>query len=197
MSLDAVLLAGGRGARVGGAAKPLFRVDGETLLARTVAAARGVGAARIVVAAPLLASDLDVTWVREDPPFGGPVAATVAALAAPRALEADEVLLLACDLVDPAAALAALPSIPPGADGVCLAEGGRPQWLTGRYRTAALREVASTIPDGGRDAAMRTLLGGLRIAFVDTPAALSRDIDTWDDLTAAGGSAASEPEEEP
>ena len=68
---------------------------------------------------------------------------------------------------------------------------------TGRHRIAALREVASTIPEGGRDAAMRTLLGNLRIAFVDAPAALSRDIDTWDDLTAAGGSAASEPEEEP
>jgi molybdopterin-guanine dinucleotide biosynthesis protein A len=194
VSLDAILLAGGRGARVGGAAKPLFRLGGTTLLARAVAAARGAGAARIVVAAPVLVPDLDVTWAREDPPFGGPVAGTLAALTA---LAADEVLLLASDLVDPAAALAALPPIPVGADGVCLAEGGRPQWLTGRYRTAALREVASTIPGGGRDAAMRTLLGDLRIAFVDAPAALSRDIDTWDDLTAAGGSAASEPEEEP
>lgn len=194
MSLDAILLAGGRGARVGGAVKPLFRLDGETLLARAVAAARSIGAARIVVAAPVLARDLDVTWVREDPPFGGPVAATVAALAL---VEADETLLLACDLVDPSTAAGALPPIPADADGVCLAEGGRPQWLTGRYRAAALREVASTIPDGGRDAAMRTLLGSLRIAFVDAPAALSRDIDTWDDLTAAGGSAASEPEEEP
>lgn len=194
MSLDAILLAGGRAARVGGARKPLFRLDGETLLARAVAAARGVGAARIVVAAPVLAPDLAVIWVREDPPFGGPVAGTVAALAA---VEADEVLLLACDLVDPAAAVGALPSIPGGVDGVCLAEGGRPQWLTGRYRTAALRTAASTIPGGGRDAAMRALLSSLRIAFVDAPAALSRDIDTWDDLTAVGGSAASEHEEEP
>lgn len=194
MSLDAILLAGGRAARVGGARKPLFRLDGETLLARAVAAARRVGAARIVVAAPVLAPDLAVIWVREDPPFGGPVAGTVAALAA---VEADEVLLLACDLVDPAAAVGALPSIPGGVDGVCLAEGGRPQWLTGRYRTAALRTAASTIPGGGRDAAMRALLSSMRIAFVDAPAALSRDIDTWDDLTAVGGSAASEPEEEP
>jgi molybdopterin-guanine dinucleotide biosynthesis protein A len=192
VSLDAILLAGGRGARVGGAAKPLFRLDGETLLARAVAAARGAGAERIVVAAPVLEPGLDVTWVREDPPFGGPVAATVAALAA---VEADEVLLLACDLVHPAAAVGALSPLPADADGLCLADGGRPQWLTGRYRTAALRRVASTIPDRGRDAAMRTLLGSLRIEMVDAPAALSRDIDTWDDLTAAGGSVASEPEE--
>ena len=194
MTLDAILLAGGRAARVGGAAKPLFRVDGTTLLARAVSAARGAGAARIVVAAPVLDIDLDVTWVREDPPFGGPVAGTLAGLAA---VAGDEVLLLACDLVDPSAAVAALPPIPVDADGVCLAEGGRPQWLTGRYRTAALREAASDVPGGGRDAAMRTLLGSLRIARIDAPAALSRDVDTWDDLTAAGGTAASEPEEEP
>ena len=159
-----------------------------------MAAVRDAGAERTVVAAPVLVPDLDVIWVREDPPFGGPVAGTVAALGA---VEADEVLLLACDLVDPAAAVGALPPIPADADGVCLAEGGRPQWLTGRYRTAALRTAASTIPGGGRDAAMRALLSSLRIAFVDAPAALSRDIDTWDDLTAVGGSAASEPEEEP
>ena len=71
-----------------------------------------------------------------------------------------------------------VPPIPADAHGVCLAESGRPQWLTGRYRTAALREVASTIPDGVRDAAMRTLLGALRIAFVTAHrfAAAAREI---------------------
>ena len=164
------------------------------MLSRAVAAARNAGAERIVVAAPPLDAPPDVTFVREEPPFGGPVAGTVAALAAVRA---DEVLLLACDLVDPAAAVAALPPLPDGADGVCLSADGRPQWLTGRYRVAALREAASTLPEGGRDAAMRTLLGSVRVELVEAPAALSRDIDTWDDLTAAGGTAASEPEEEP
>jgi molybdopterin-guanine dinucleotide biosynthesis protein A len=194
VSVEAILLAGGRGSRVDGAAKPLFRVGGTTLLAAAIAAARAGGAERIVVAAPVLDPALDVEWVREDPPFGGPVAAVVAALATVRA---DEVLLLACDLVSPAGALAALPPIAPESDGVCLGSDGRPQWLTGRYRTAALRCVASGLENGGRDAAMRTLLGGLRIALVDAPAEVSRDIDTWDDLTAAGGSAACEPEEEP
>lgn len=194
MSVEAILLAGGRGSRVDGAAKPLFRLGGTTLLAAAIAAARAGGAERIVVAAPVLDPALDVEWVREDPPFGGPVAAVVAALAAVRA---DEVLLLACDLVSPAGAVAALPPIAPDSDGVCLGEGGRPQWLTGRYRVAALREAASVLPDQGRDAAMRTLLGGLRITVVEAPAGVSGDIDTWDDLTAAGGSAAREPEEEP
>ncbi|CAH0230141.1 molybdenum cofactor guanylyltransferase [Microbacterium sp. Bi128] len=194
MSVDAILLAGGRGSRVDGAAKPLFRVGGSTLLAAAIAAARAGGAQRILVVAPVLDAALDVEWIAEDPPFGGPVAGVVAALPVVRA---DEVLVLACDLVAPAQAVAALPAIPADADGVCLSSDGRPQWLTGRYRTAALRCMASGLENGGRDAAMRTLLGGLRIALVDAPAEVSRDIDTWDDLTAAGGTAASEPEEEP
>jgi molybdopterin-guanine dinucleotide biosynthesis protein A len=194
MSLDAILLAGGRGTRVGGAVKPLFRIHGETLLARAVAAARHAGADRIVVAGPVLDPALPVRWVREQPSFGGPVAGVVSALAE---LDADEVLVLACDLVDPAAAISALPSIPDDADGVCLGEGGRPQWLVGRYRTHTLRRAASILPDGGRDAAMRTLLGDLRIALADAPAALSRDIDTWDDLSVAGGSAGHDREEKP
>lgn len=194
MSTEAILLAGGRGSRVDGAVKPLFRVGGGTLLSAAVGAARAHGAQRILVVAPVLDPALAVEWIAEDAPFGGPVAAVVAALPAVRA---DDVLVLACDLADPAAAVAALPALAPGVDGVCLSADGRPQWLTGRYRTASLRSAASGIEDGGRDAAMRTLLGGLRIALVDAPAGVSRDIDTWDDLTAAGGTAASEPEEEP
>lgn len=194
MSLDAILLAGGRGSRVGGAVKPLFRIAGTTLLSAAVAAARESGARKVIVVAPVLDAALGVEWVGENPPFGGPVAAVVAALPAVRA---EEVLLLACDLVAPAAAVAALPDIGADADGVCLSAAGRPQWLTGRYRTAALRRAASGLMNGGRDAAMRTLLGGLRIHSVDAPPEVSRDIDTWDDLTAAGGTAASETEEEP
>jgi len=53
---DAIVLAGGRASRLGGAAKPLLEVDGETLLTRTVAAAHHVVAAaapqQVAVAAP-------------------------------------------------------------------------------------------------------------------------------------------------
>ena len=79
--LGAILLAGGRATRVDGAAKPLFEVGGRTLLSAAVTAATDAGARPVTVVAPILDPGLDVTWVREDPPFGGPAAAIVAALA--------------------------------------------------------------------------------------------------------------------
>ncbi|WP_298870288.1 NTP transferase domain-containing protein [uncultured Microbacterium sp.] len=189
VSVDAILLAGGRGSRVGGAAKPLFEVGGSTLLAAAIDAVRAGGTGRVVVVAPMLDAALDVDWVREDPPFGGPVAAVVAALPA---VDADEVYVIACDLAAPAAAVRRLTApIPPGADGVCL-DDGRRQWLIGRYRTAALRAAASGLPAAGRDASMRALLGGLSIAAIAAPATETRDIDTWDDLRRARGGAMTE-----
>ncbi|WP_081323183.1 NTP transferase domain-containing protein [Microbacterium testaceum] len=188
-TVAAILLAGGRASRVGGAAKPLFEVDGRTLLRAGVDAARSVGASTIVVVGPRLDDDLAVTWAREDPPFGGPVAALLAAL--PH-VDADEVLVLACDLPTAGPAVAALPApLPTGVDGACL-DDGRRQWLIGRYRTTALRAAASALPDRGQDAAMRALLGGLRVEPVAVDPALTRDVDTWDDLRAARGGAMTE-----
>ncbi len=149
MSVDAILLAGGRGSRVGGAVKPLFEVGGSTLLAAAIDAVRAGGTGRVVVVAPVLDAALDVDWVREDPPFGGPVAAVVAALPA---VDADEVYVIACDLAAPAAAVHRLTApIPPGADGVCL-DDGRRQWLIGRYRTGRCGQRHPVSP---RRAAMR------------------------------------------
>ncbi|MFF0910767.1 DUF6457 domain-containing protein [Microbacterium enclense] len=184
VSADAILLAGGRGSRLGGAVKPLLAVRGTTLLAAAVAAVRAVGVDRVVVAAPLLDAGLAVDWVREDPPFGGPVAGIVAAL--PR-VGAAEVWLLACDLADPGAAVTALAAVEILGDGVCLGDGESAQWLIGRYRTDALRQAASLLPDRGRDASMRALLGRLEVAVVPVAAALTRDIDTWDDLNDVRG----------
>ena len=181
---DAVLLAGGRGSRLGGAVKPLLAVDGSTMLAAAVGAVRRVGAERVVVVAPMLDPTLDVAWVREDPPFGGPVAAVVAGLPL---IRSPEVWLLACDLPAVSAAVELLGPHAVTADGVCLESDGRRHWLIGRYRTSALREAASSLPHRGRDAAMRTLLGRLDVAAVPAATALTRDVDTWDDLNDARG----------
>ncbi|WP_307383654.1 MULTISPECIES: DUF6457 domain-containing protein [Microbacterium] len=189
MSVDAILLAGGRASRVDGAAKPLFEVDGRTLLRAGYDAVRAGGASNVVVAGPRLDDDLAVTWTREDPPFGGPVAAIVAALPL---VDAADVFVLACDLPTAIPAVAALPDpLPTGVDGACL-DDGRRQWLIGRYRTAALRAAASGLLDRGRDASMRALLGGLRVEPIAVDPALTRDVDTWDDLRAARGGAMTE-----
>ena len=186
MSLAAIILAGGRATRLGGAPKPLLRIGGVTLLQTAVDAAAAAGCRPIVVAGPAVGEDPRLTWVREDPPFGGPAAAIVAAL--PRIATA-EVLLLAADLPRAReAAIAVLESAALAApvDGLCLAdESGRPQWLAGVYRTSALRRAAGRLAASGAGASMRDLLADLEIATVRAPAGSTDDIDTWEDLEAA------------
>ena len=195
-SIGAILLAGGRASRVDGASKPLFDVGGRTLLAAAVEAATAAGARPITVVAPVLDTALEVTWVREDPPFGGPAAAVVAAFEAwgspsPEAAPAPEwTLLLACDLPSVDAAVRRLVSdivlLSSDTDGMCLGDASsRPQWLTGVYRTRALRGAASALRDAGRDAPVRALLDDLAIAVVAAPDHLTRDVDTWEDLEEA------------
>ncbi|WP_246657828.1 molybdenum cofactor guanylyltransferase [Arthrobacter yangruifuii] len=93
---DAVILAGGRSARLGGTPKALLLADGRTLLETTLAAARG--ARHTAVAgppelAPLLAAASGADGqgtpllVREEPAFAGPAAAVGTAVSALAALE--------------------------------------------------------------------------------------------------------------
>ena len=135
----------------------LVDVAGVSLLDRAVAAVREIGAAPLVAVGPRAASDASVRWVREDPPFTGPVAAIVAALAAmPGAPDPAWTLVLACDLPRVGAAVRQLVDdillLPSDVDGACLADpSSRPQWLTAAYRTAALRRAAASLADEGRD----------------------------------------------
>jgi len=187
-----------------GAAKPLLEVGGRSLLRRAVDAAATAGCRPITIVADRVddfdAGAADVQWVREDPPFGGPAAATVTALSSWERGPAPEwTLLLACDLprVDAVVPrlVAAMMLLPSDTDGVCLSDAtGRPQWLTGLYRTAALRDAASALPGRGRDARVRALLDDLSIAVVRGEHGEADDVDTWEDLTRARGEAAGEEE---
>ena len=190
-NIGAILLAGGRARRLDGQVKPLLDVGGRTLLQIAVDAALAIGAHPVTVVGPLLDEGLPVSWVREDPPFGGPTAAVVAALTSwPATSEAPDpewTLLLACDLPTADAAtrrlVADIMLLPSDTEGVCLGDdSSRPQWLIGVYRTTALRRAAATLADGGRDAPVRALMDDLAIAVVAADDALSRDVDTWDDL---------------
>lgn len=186
MSLAAIILAGGRASRLDGAQKPLLEVGGVTLLHTTVDAADAAGSLPIVVAGPVVAGDPRVRWVREDPPFGGPVSAIAAALPL---IDTTEVLVLATDLPRAGEAVSFLletAALASYGDGLCLAdESGRPQWLTGLYRTSALRRAAQTLPDGGAGASVHALLADLEIAAVRAPGGVTHDIDTWEDLERA------------
>lgn len=190
MSLAAIILAGGRASRLGGAAKPLLEIGGVTLLQTAADAADAAGCLPIVAVGPATDGDARLRWVREEPPFGGPVAAVLAALPC---IPTTEVLILAADLPRAGEAVSFLletAALGAYADGLCLTDdSGRPQWLTGIYRTAALRRAAQRVPDSGANAAMRELMDDLEIAAVRAPAGSTADVDTWEDLSNARQSA--------
>ena len=72
---DAIVLAGGRGSRLGGVSKPGVTVGGRRLL--DIALAAVASARQVVVVGDLPVPD-GVRLTREDPPFGGPVAGVAA-----------------------------------------------------------------------------------------------------------------------
>jgi molybdopterin-guanine dinucleotide biosynthesis protein A len=182
--LDAVVLAGGRGSRLGGVDKAALTVDGVTLVDRAVAAARGVRSCVVVGPVAVTAA---VSVVQEEPAFSGPVAGLAAGLAALGRDASDAVLVLACDLADAQTAVAELLgawSADPDVDGVCLADAdGRQQWLAGLYRRTALDAALARLGEPtGRS--VRDLVRGLALRTVAAQAAAA-DVDTWEDLERA------------
>lgn len=77
IAFDAIILAGGRGSRLGGLRKPELTLDGRRLVDRALAAV--AGARRIVLVGDAEVPD-GVPHTREDPPYGGPVAALAAGM---------------------------------------------------------------------------------------------------------------------
>ena len=77
----AVILAGGAGRRLGGAGKPMLAVHGRPMLERVLDAVADADVT-VVVGPQTLPLPGGVVRVSEEPPGGGPVAATAAGLAA-------------------------------------------------------------------------------------------------------------------
>ncbi len=182
MVVDALILAGGRSSRLEGSAKQDLVLDGETLLARTVAAVRAVGARQVIVVGD--ASITGVVAVREEPAFSGPVAAIATGL---RVLPegSSPVLVLACDMPRIAEALPVLVASAVGdatavGDGVIAVDRGRPQQLAFVAARDALDRAVTTLPTVV-DAPVRALLAALDLAETVVPDGSTDDIDTWDD----------------
>lgn len=74
----AIVLAGGRGSRLGGTDKAAIDIDGQMLIDHVLAAV--AECVPIVAVGPPNLARSGVTVVREDPPFSGPVAGIAAAL---------------------------------------------------------------------------------------------------------------------
>jgi molybdopterin-guanine dinucleotide biosynthesis protein A len=178
----AVVLAGGRAARLGGQAKPQLEVGGRTMLATVLAAVEG--ADRRVVVGPPQTAPPDVVLVREQPPGGGPVAALRAGL---EVVPTDVVVLLAGDLPFLTAALIDRLRERLTGDGVLVVDDtGRDQLLLGAWRTGALR---AAMPEAGGPTSLRKVMSPLAVRRLrpdvppgqpppwtdcDTPAELAR-----------------------
>ncbi|MET8846181.1 NTP transferase domain-containing protein [Amycolatopsis sp. NPDC004625] len=177
MRYAGIVVAGGSARRLSGVDKPALSVGGKPLLARAVHALEG--AERVIVVGPRRPG-FDVVWTREPVPGTGPVAALAAGLVfVPDDVES--VVVLAADL--PGVRRSTVDRLVAGigdGDGAVLVDAvGKRQWLLGAWRAAALR---AELPDDVANAALRRVLGGLRVAEIPAERGEADDIDTPEDL---------------
>lgn len=177
----AVILAGGTAARLDGADKASIEYAGRTLLEHALAAA--AGAVEVVVVGDPVPTSRPATFVREDPPLGGPVAGL---LAGRRALSRTPpgLLVLAVDMprvtVDTVARLLTAAA---GRDGAVLCDDSRRRQLVLVVDTASLDRVA---PEQPRGRSVRDLLAPLDLADVAAVGDEAHGVDTWQDLRDLG-----------
>ena len=193
-SFDAVVLAGGSSARLGGADKASVEVGGVPLLHRVIHALSG--ACRVVVVGPRrdLPAPLEVMWAREHPSGGGPAVALAVGLdalyppsgrgsapgVAPR--DVDVVVVLAADLpfVERRTVEKLVAAVRERDGALLVDEADRDQYLAGAYRVTAVSRRLTERPG----ASMRAVLEDLDLVRVHGGRA-ALDCDTWEDVEAA------------
>lgn len=180
MELAAVILAGGTGARLGGADKAAIEYAGTTLLDRALAA---TGAAvEVVVVADPTPTSRPVTFAREEPAYGGPVAGLLAGRAALTGAP-DLLVVLAVDMphvtAGTVARLAAAVDEDDGVDGAVLTGADGRRRLAFVVRTDRLDAVSPADPDG---AAVHALLAPLALREVTAVGREASGVDTVEDL---------------
>lgn len=182
-SFAVIVLAGGAARRLGGVHKPALELGGRSLLDH-VLAGLPPKTRTVVVGLPQPAGPA-VTFTREDPPGGGPVAGVAAGLAHVRE---EVVVLLAGDMPFAAPAVPVLVSAVVESstlDGVLLVDPeGREQPLAGAYRSEALRRRLREIGEPA-GASLRRLLAGLSLRRLPDGGGWTLDCDTWADVRAA------------
>lgn len=174
-----VVVAGGSSRRMPGVDKlDLQDSGGRSLLATAIEGALATGADRVVVVGPTRPLRVDgaadparVTWTREDPPDGGPLAGLAAGLAE---ATADVVAVSAGDAPSAAEAVPTLVATArPGIAAVLLDGGGRRALCLAVARDDAVRALA-----GIGDARNRSM-GALFDALADAGVRVIEVVDTW------------------
>jgi len=185
----AIVLAGGRSSRLGGTDKAGLAHDGQRLVDGVLDAVRDARTRVVVGDGPVPPG---VLLTQETPRYAGPAAAVAAGLhvALGVTVVAPWIVLLACDLpgvrdgIPALLAAASRTEQAPDAGskvGWCLRdESGRLQWLFAVVRTASLQRAVEALGDPA-DRSMGRLLGGLDLGGLPAPAAVTADIDTWED----------------
>lgn len=181
-AFDAVILAGGRGSRMGGPAKPLSKLAGWPMLDHVLLACSAasrqivVGPGRIGIGEPL--------FCREQPAGSGPVAAINAAL---RHVQRPVVLVLAADLPFIGGALGPLRGLLAGGsvDAAALVEpSGRINYLAAAWRTAALYAALDRVGETA-DQPVRALYDSVEVSYLPDFDGFGADCDTPADLRLA------------
>jgi molybdopterin-guanine dinucleotide biosynthesis protein A len=179
MSFAAIVLAGGRAVRMDGADKASVEHEGRSLLEHALEAL--VDADEVVVVGEPVPTTRPVTFCRENPRHGGPVAALLTGYDALRS-RPTTVAVLAVDMprVTPWT-FRRLQDAVAGHDGAFLTDAGGRRQLAGVLLADRLDDVR---PDheGQHGMAIRRLLAGLELTEVAPEGDEGRDVDTWADL---------------
>lgn len=175
--LTGIVLAGGRGSRIGGD-KDRVVLDGRTLLDHAVAILHGH--CRELIVAGGVTSPRGTRLVRDPPGVAGPLRGLAAALAAARG---DCVLVLACDLPLAGPAVAALAAAT-GTRAIVASAGGRSNPLCARYPRRTAARAVDVLRRGGesRASVLSDRLGAL---LLDVPEDVLVNVNTPADLQRA------------
>jgi molybdopterin-guanine dinucleotide biosynthesis protein A len=180
---SAVVLAGGRGARLDGVDKAGIEIGGRTLLARALDAV--ADAREVVVVGDPVPTERPVTFTRESPRYGGPAAGLLTGVDALVDLPA-YVAVLAVDM--PRLTMSTLRRLTDAAvdrDGAVLVGPDGRRQLALVVSAARLQEIR---PDHEHqhDLALWRLLAPLDLVEVPSLGDEHRDVDTWADLRDLG-----------
>lgn len=175
----AVILAGGTAVRLDGADKASIEYAGRTLLDHALDAL--MDASEVVVVGDPVPTVRPVTFTRESPRYGGPVAALLtgrdALLRQPRTLG-----VLAVDMPRvTASTFRRLHLAARGHDGAFLTDPGGRRQLAGVLDVARL-DAERPDHEGQHGMALHRLLSGLDLVDVAPEGDEGRDVDTWADL---------------
>ena len=171
-----MILAGGTAVRLDGADKASIELRGRTFLEHAIAALAAAG--EVVVVGDPVPTSRPVTFVREDPPLGGPVAGLLAGRAA-LARTPQWLVVLAVDMPRVTAATVERLLAAATGDGAALHDADGRRQLVMALRTTALDAAAPADPRGG---SVRDLLAPLDLAAVPAVGDEAHGVDRWEDL---------------